>query len=93
MAEAVEWWHKAAEQGLSAAQYHLGRACHFGDGTDKDMAEAMEWYRKAAELGVPEAKEALQRLGEPVLASQPNLLAAVATLCYNKQNRFFYEYA
>lgn len=63
MAEAMEWYRKAAEQENSRAQYSLGQCYHYGRGVEVNKQEAVKWYRKAAELGVPEAKEALQRLG------------------------------
>ena len=46
---AVEWFSKAAEQGLALAQLNLG-SCYFdGTGVAKDEERAVEWYSKAAE--------------------------------------------
>ena len=48
-AEAVRWWHKAAEQGLAGAQFNLGSMYDNGEAVPEDNAEAMRWYHKAAE--------------------------------------------
>ena len=50
-AKAVEWYRKAAEQGLDSAQYHLGRCYEGGHGVTKDLTKAAEWYQKAADKG------------------------------------------
>ena len=50
-AKAVEWYRKAAEQGLGSAQYHLGRCYEGGHGVTKDLTKAAEWYQKAADKG------------------------------------------
>ena len=47
--EAVKWYRKAAEQGLSQAQYNLGVMYAEGRGVEQNDAEAVKWYRKAAE--------------------------------------------
>ena len=60
-AEAVAWYHKAAEQGHVEAQHKLGRMYHDGWGVPQDFAEASAWYHKAAEQGQPQA---LWRLGD-----------------------------
>ena len=50
-AEAVKWYHKAAEQGDADAQNNLGVMYRNGKGVPQDDAEAVKWYRKAAEQG------------------------------------------
>ena len=55
-AKAVEWYRKAAEQGLAEAQYNLGVMYLNGTGVAKDEAKAVEWYRKAAEQGLAMAQ-------------------------------------
>jgi len=42
-AEAVKWFHKAAEQGDVMAQEALGRAYSLGEGALKDIVEAHAW--------------------------------------------------
>lgn len=49
--KAVEWFQKAAEQGLAAAQSNLGVMYAKGCGVPKDERKAVEWYQKAAEQG------------------------------------------
>jgi TPR repeat protein len=55
-AQAVAWWHKAAEQGDALAQYNLGHAYDIGTVVPQDFAEAAAWYRKAAEQGLADAQ-------------------------------------
>jgi TPR repeat protein len=55
-AEAVRWYRKAAEQGLTAAQQILGAMYDVGKGTQKNAGEAVHWYREAAESGDPIAQ-------------------------------------
>jgi TPR repeat protein len=50
-AQAVQWYRKAAEQGLAQAQYNLGFMYDKGRGVRQDDAQAVAWYRKAAEQG------------------------------------------
>lgn len=61
-AQAAEWFTKAAEQGLSGAQFNLGSMYAHGEGTLKDHAQARKWFKKAADNGFPGAKEELQKL-------------------------------
>ena len=50
--KALDWLHKAADQGYAPAQAELGHAYESGwAGIKVDNAEAMEWYRKAADQG------------------------------------------
>jgi hypothetical protein len=49
--EAVNWFRKAAEQGLVAAQCNLGLCYALGRGVAKDESEGVNWFRKAAEQG------------------------------------------
>ena len=48
-AEAVRWYHLAAEQGEASAQNNLGVMYGTGEGVPEDDAEAVRWYRLAAE--------------------------------------------
>ncbi len=47
--QAVNWWHKAAENGYPPAQLKLASIYFFGDGVKADIVTATEWARKAAE--------------------------------------------
>jgi V8-like Glu-specific endopeptidase len=55
-AEAVKWYHSAANQGLAIAQHFLGIAYAYGDGVEPDVVEAAKWFRRAAEQGHPPAQ-------------------------------------
>jgi TPR repeat protein len=50
-AEAVKWYHKAAEQGLDFVQFKLGVMYANGQGVPQDYAAAVRWYRLAADQG------------------------------------------
>ena len=49
--QAAFWYGKAAAQGSTVAEIHLGDLYRDGRGVARDMAQAAAWYRKAAELG------------------------------------------
>jgi TPR repeat protein len=51
----LEWLHKAAEQGIAAAQYDLGGCYMVGSTVKADYKKAAEWFRKAADQGHKEA--------------------------------------
>jgi TPR repeat protein len=53
---AIEWWRKAAEQGLGPAQNELGVALADGWGVERDPQQAVAWLRKAAEQGMTTAQ-------------------------------------
>jgi len=57
--EAYLWAKKAAEQGLSKAEYAVGYFTEVGIGTHRDEREALQWFRKAADHG---DKRAIARL-------------------------------
>jgi hypothetical protein len=46
-AKAVEWFSKAAEQGLVGSMTTLAMMYETGDGVEKDTARAKELYAKA----------------------------------------------
>ncbi len=56
---AVQYYHKAAEQGYARAQHNLGYSYHYGEGVAQDYFEAVKWYRKAAEQGYARAQNNL----------------------------------
>lgn len=55
--KALEWFLKAAEQGLAEAQLEVGRH-YVGSGTPEvaDSSNAIKWLRKAAEQGLVDAQ-------------------------------------
>ena len=62
--KAVEWYQRAAEQGVADAQYNLGVMYYNGQGVKQDYIKAVEWYQKAAEQGHAEAQFNLDRLSK-----------------------------
>jgi TPR repeat protein len=61
-AEAVRWFHRAAERGHAGAQFHVGRYYLYGWEIPIHEEEARKWLRKAAEQGHERAKELLQSI-------------------------------
>ena len=59
---AIEWYHKAAMQGVVVAQCNLGVLYNRGRGVEKDYAKAMGWYVKAAAQGNAVAQRHLEIL-------------------------------
>jgi len=57
--KAVEWFQKAAEQGMPKAQFRLGMMYAQGRGVPQDRAKADEWYKKAADQGNIDARKVL----------------------------------
>lgn len=57
--EAVEWLHKAAEEGHAKAQKMLGDCYYYGRGIDKNIMEAVVWYKKSADQRYVEAQNKL----------------------------------
>lgn len=55
----IELLKKAANQGKSKAQCHLGKAYLIGDGVMEDHSEAFKWFKKAAEQDAPQAQLAV----------------------------------
>ena len=47
----MKWYHKAADQGNSFAQYNIGVLYDRGQGVKQDYNEAMKWFYKAAKQG------------------------------------------
>jgi len=51
LAQAFEWYSKAAAKGHAGSQYNLGRMYARGEHKRQDYFRASEWYRLAANLG------------------------------------------
>ncbi|KAF9514280.1 hypothetical protein BS47DRAFT_1295258 [Hydnum rufescens UP504] len=66
--EAYLWARKAAEQGLTKAQYAVGYFSEVGVGAPQSLPEAVQWYKKAAEAG---DKRAIQRLRNSLPGALP----------------------
>lgn len=49
--EAVEYFRKAAEQGLAGAQFDLATSYRRGQGVPQDMNQSFSWLRPAAQQG------------------------------------------
>jgi uncharacterized protein len=77
-AEAVKWFHKAAEQGHADAQVRLGGYyAFFGHGVEKDYVEAVKWFRKAAERGHAAAQTNLGLMYQKGLGVEQNYADAM----------------
>jgi TPR repeat protein len=80
--EANQWLQKAAERGVTEAQYQLAQNYEKGQGIRKDFIEAYAWFFVAAEHGHLMALNGRERLSR--LLSHADLEAA---------NRKAFEYA
>jgi len=57
--QAVIWYTRAAEQGLTSAQFELGRMYITGRGVAQDIELGVSWQLKAADLGLAYAQFAI----------------------------------
>ena len=71
-AEAMRWYHLAAEQGLPEAKNNIGAMYHNGIGVPKDAAEAARWYKLAADQGLGIAQNNLGLLYQAGLGVEAN---------------------
>jgi hypothetical protein len=78
-AQAVYWWHRAAESSRLEfnAEANLGRSYELGRGVAQDYAQAFFWYQKAVSMS-PMAKQGLARLYAEGLGTQKNTAQALA---------------
>lgn len=53
---AMDWFLKAADQGLARAQFNIGDLYDYGHGVPEDFSKAMDWFLLAAAQDDPEAK-------------------------------------
>uniref|UniRef100_A0A7S3NL16 Sel1 repeat family protein n=1 Tax=Aureoumbra lagunensis TaxID=44058 RepID=A0A7S3NL16_9STRA len=53
---AVEWYHRAADQGDADARCYLGHCYYFGQGVEQNYNLAVEWYHRAADQGDADAQ-------------------------------------
>ena len=51
IAEALEYYRKAAQLGSAKAMYNIGVCYYNGDGVEQDAGTAAKWYERAAEEG------------------------------------------
>jgi len=51
VAEALRWFHAAAEQGNAAAQYALGKLYLSGEDVPQDKEAALQWFTRSAKQG------------------------------------------
>jgi TPR repeat protein len=77
-AAALDLYRKAAEGGLSEAQYELGRMIETGQGTVADPNKASGWYEKAAGSGSAEAQFQLAELKFRAAARQSQMASVYA---------------
>lgn len=76
MPKAVEWYRRAADQGLAPAQYRLGSLLEHGRGTTKNLTAAADLYKKAAEKGNTKAMYNLGVLHAQGMLGDPNFTEA-----------------
>ena len=88
--QARHWFGRAAAQGHSTAQFHLGNRCHraslalAGPDAREARIEAFKWFQLATAQGYPNADASRERVnigmsGEEVAESHRRIGAFVAT--------------
>jgi hypothetical protein len=53
--KALEWFHKAADQGRATALYNIGAMYFIGQGVPKDYVQAYFWFELAASHATDQA--------------------------------------
>lgn len=76
-AEAMKWYHKAADQGHTEAQIQLGYGYSTGEGVELDYAVGMKWYRKAAEQGDAQGQYMLGLIYSQSIGVQKDVVEAM----------------
>jgi TPR repeat protein len=69
-AQAVQWYRKAADQGVPEAQLKLGNMYYEGQGVQKDDVQAHVWWNLAAAAGIESAKENRDRITPSMTPAQ-----------------------
>ncbi len=59
---AIERFHRAGEQGVSAGLYQLGKLYDVGSGVEKDKERAYDFYRRSASMGHVFARRQVARM-------------------------------
>ena len=80
--KAFQLFHKAALEGLDAAQYQIGEYYENGLGVALNQNEAVKWYLKASEQGYPEAQSAMGRCLKKGIGIAANSQESIK--CYQK---------
>nr|WP_306263713.1 hypothetical protein [Pararhizobium sp. IMCC3301] len=76
MQKAVQWYRRAADQGLAPALYRLGSLLEHGRGITKDKAAAAELYEQAGDKGNTKAMYNLGVLHAQGALGEPDFAAA-----------------
>ena len=66
----MQWWQKAAEQGVAESQQGLGWAYANGCGVSEDLLKAYRWYARAVAGGDEEARAGLSETARRLSAEQ-----------------------
>ncbi|TAQ86055.1 hypothetical protein B7494_g5631 [Chlorociboria aeruginascens] len=85
--EAYEWARKAAESGLTKAEYAVGYFTEMGIGCRRDPLEANVWYVKAADAGDERAKHRLAAIRAAASGGRPMEVAVPRTGTETKSPR------
>ncbi len=72
LANAAQWYQRAAEGGIAVAQYRLGSLYERGQGVAKDLTKAVNWYQRAADQGNVNAMHNLAVLMSEGVDGAPN---------------------
>jgi TPR repeat protein len=85
-AEAVKWYRKAAEQGHTDAQRHLGLMYGNGEGVPENDVEALKWYSIAKAQDDEKAAHNVDLIKEEMTPDQIAKAQELATEWWEKHN-------
>jgi hypothetical protein len=89
LAPIQRWWKKAAEQGITWAQFGLAAAYWYGRGALRNKTMAYFWANLAAALNNDEKDDSFAKLREEVAAKlSPAELSATQTRCRQWMDAF-----
>jgi TPR repeat protein len=83
--EAVNWFHRSADQGVSASHLRLGIAYAEGEGIDQNVTAACGWFLLAVANGVEGAADRVAAIQESMT---PEQIAESQKLAAAYQERF-----
>ena len=82
---ALEWYHKAAEQGFAEAQRNLGAMYAEGVGTQTDLVQACKWFNLAVIAGYQNAGKDLTKVEDKMSREQVDKARQLAQEWLGKQ--------
>jgi hypothetical protein len=70
LAQAAEWYLRAAEGGFARAQYAIAEMYESGSGVDRDVVQAYKWFKLAAEQRYEDARKRRKKLADTMTSTE-----------------------